>query len=153
MAARVYRPGFRFYFVLALLSGFVPAFALFAGAPLPEAGRLWSWILVGYVVVALIGNAFVSYRVDERGVTRTRFGKREFFAWENMRAVTEVESPPGYRRTYRTPHWEVTGRKARVLFRFGIMLGRREQFIADIESELLKHRQERIDQARAKADG
>ena len=151
MAARVYRPGFRFYFVLALLFGFVPAIALFVDGSLAEAGRLWSWVLVGYVVVALMGNAFVSYRVDERGVTRTRFGKRDFFAWEDMRAVTEVEPPPGHRN--RVPHWEVTGRRARVLFRFGITLGRREQFIADLESELLKHREERIEQARAKADG
>ena len=135
MAARVYRPGFLFCFTLALLCGLAV---------------LWSVLVVLVAgVVAIYG--YVSIRLDERGVTRTHFGKREFFAWEDIRAVTEVAPPPGSKNN--RPHWEVTGRRARVLFCFGIMLGRREQFIADLEAELLKHRELRIEQARAKADG
>ncbi len=135
MAARVYRPGILFYFPLALLCGLAV---------------LWSVFLVLVAgVVAICG--FMSIRVDEHGVTRRRLGGREFFAWEDMRAVTEVEPPPGHGN--RIPHWEVTGRRARVLFRFGIMLGRREEFIADLETELRKRSEERIKQARAKAGG
>lgn len=142
-AVAVYGPGLGFRMLLLLLMFGCPLFAWLSATPLghPALMSLWTCALITAVLLSVFGT--VRFRLDEQGITRVHFWKRKRFAWEDMRAIREVE-PEGQNRAH---YWEVLGRRARVLFKVGTLLGRREQFFAEIEKHLRVHRQARIRKA------